>query len=178
MKKLLAILLAFTVFAVLAGCNAASGPESDDTTEIPSAIAPQAQTETTMTPTATITATPEPTPEPITYAWDGIELVLESISDDVEPRTDIDAPTGKYVVVTLTVSGGDLIVDHIIGVLNECFMLTSGGETYYAVTFSTEHIERVPEDHFLHSPGPLHIYFDLPVDADISDAIFVITEPS
>ena len=180
MKKYITILLAFIVFAGFAGCGAVSSESTEETNVSVASESPSAA-ETTATPSATIEATaeptPSPTPEPITYQWDGIELVLEGIADDAEVSADLGTPSGKFVVVTLSFEG-ELIVDNLVAVYKELFTLTCGGENYSPVAYVAQNAAIDHEKYQMISTGPLVLYFDLPVDADVTGAVLALTEPS
>ena len=181
MKKFITILLALILFAGFAGCGTVSQPEASAETETLAESESPSKAETKATPAATIEATaaptPSPTPEPITYQWDGIELVLDEISDNNEVSADIGTPSGKFVAVTLSFEG-ELIVDDLVAIYKELFTLTCGGESYSPVAYIAQNATIDHERFLMVSTGPLVLYFDLPVDLDISDAVFVLNELS
>jgi hypothetical protein len=179
-KKFVIILLAFVLFAGFAGCGTVSEPEagneSPESAETDSAESPAATENPTATPEATAEPTPEKTPEPISYQWNGLELVLGEISDDVDVDAGMGTPSGKFVIVTLSIKEGKLVVNDFTGVYKTLFTLTCGGETYSPVAFEAKNASI--EGAHMYADGPMLIYFDLPVDADITGAVFAMAEPS
>jgi hypothetical protein len=188
MRKRIAILLVWIALAGFAGCGAVPQHEASEEAEMTAGSELPSAAETTASPEATedtaagndapAEPTPEPTPEPVSYAWDGIELVLNGITDDFEADPGMSAPSGKYVLVTLSVRGGELIVDDFVGVYKSLFTLTCEESTYPPVSFVAQSASIDLEQSLMLSSGPLLLYFDLPADADISGAVFAVAEPS
>lgn len=119
----------------------------------------------------------EPTPSAaanVTFSWQGVELSLDKITDEVELQPGFKAPAGKYVLAVLSIQSGKIDFAAFQDDYKQACALECGSDSYAPASLEAKGVEIDGDKAY--AVGTLNFYFDLPAETDISGAVFTITE--
>jgi hypothetical protein len=110
----------------------------------------------------------------VTFSWQGVELSLDEITDEVELQPGFKAPAGKYVLAVLSIQNGRLDFATFQDAYKQACALACGSDSYAPASLEAKGVEIDGDKAY--AVGTLNFYFDLPTETDISGAVFTITE--
>lgn len=109
-----------------------------------------------------------------TYTWDGVTFELTSVTEDLgDWGSQLISPEGKWVMVVLTVTDGEIEVSALQDRIIDNGAVTLDGAT--AKTLTAQGI-RISEDNKAMAMGIINVFFDVPADLDTAQAAVNIAQ--
>ena len=112
--------------------------------------------------------------EASTYTWDSATFKLTSVTEDLgDWGNQLVSPEGKWVMVVLTITDGEIEISALEDRIIDNSAVTLDGAV--AKTLTAQGV-RISEEMTALAVGTINMFFDVPVDLDISQAEVNIVE--
>ena len=109
-----------------------------------------------------------------TYTWDSVTFELTSVTEDLgDWGSQLVSPEGKWVMVVLTITDGEIEISALEDRIIDNSAVTLDGAI--ARTLTAQGV-RISEDMTALAVGTINVFFDMPADLDITQAVVNIVE--
>lgn len=109
-----------------------------------------------------------------TYTWDSVTFELTSITEDLgDWGSQLVSPEGKWVMVVLTITDGEIEISALEDRIIDNSAVTLDGAV--AKTLTAQGV-RISEEMTALAVGTINVFFDMPADLDITQAVVNIVE--
>ena len=109
-----------------------------------------------------------------TYTWDSVTFELTSVTEDLgDWGSQLVSPEGKWVMVVLTITDGEIEISALEDRIIDNSAVTLDGAV--AKTLTAQGV-RISEEMTALAVGTINVFFDMPADLDITQAMVNIVE--